>query len=132
VALPYVAHRHHLPQTRHDAAAVLAQRPEQLTSPLREHAAALRALVAALVGSGLLARPVPPLLARPSTDLPRAIPVPVMRPAERATHCRPALIAAPRPVVPVPVTRLEADQEPDDEALEAEAIGEAVAVGRVG
>ncbi|WP_433291907.1 hypothetical protein ACQPZQ_03330 [Pseudonocardia sp. CA-142604] len=132
VALPHVAEWHHLTKTHYDAAAVLAQPPEQLTSPLREHAAALRALVAALVGSGLLARPVPPLLARPSTDLPRAIPVPVMRPVDRATQFQPVLIAAPRPVVPVPVSRLEPDLEPDDEALEAEAIGEAVAVGRAG
>jgi hypothetical protein len=131
VALPYVAHWHHIATARHDAAAVLAQPPEQLISPLREHAAALRALVAALVGSGLLARPVPPLLARP-TDRSRAIPVPAMRPAERASPFQPVLIAAPRPVVPVPVPRLEPDLEPDDEALEAGADGAAVAAGRAG
>lgn len=132
VALPHVAQWHQLTTTHHDAAAVLAQPPEQLTSPLREQAAALRALVAALVGSGLLARPIPPLLARPSTDLPRAILVPVMRPAGPATQFQPVLIAAPRPVVPVPVPRLEPELEPDDEVLEAEAIGEAVAAGRAG
>ena len=132
VALPHVVQWHHLTKTHHDAAVVLAQPPEQLTSPLREHAAALRALVAALVGSGLLASRVPPLLARPSTDLPRPIPVPVVRPAERATQLQPVLIAAPRPVVPMPVPRLEPALEPDDEALEAEATGEAVAAGRAG
>ena len=127
VALPHVAQWHHLAKAGHDAAAVLAQPPEQLPSPLREHATSLRALVAALVGSGLLARPVPPLLARPSTDRPRAIPVPAVRPAER-------VIAVPRPVVPVPVPapRLEPDLEPDDEALAAEAAGAAVAAGRAG
>jgi hypothetical protein len=132
VALPHVAHWHRLAGARHDAAAVLAQPPEQLTSPLREHAAALRALVAVLVESGLLARPAPPLLARPSTDRPRVIPVPTMRPAERATPFHPVLIAAPRPVVPVPVPRLEPDMEPDDDTLEAEATGAAVAAARAG
>jgi hypothetical protein len=132
VALPYVAQWHHLAKAGHDAAVVLAQPPEQLASPLREHATALRALVTALVGSGLLARPVPPLLARPSTDLPRAVPVLVTRRAERSTPFRPVLIAAPRPVVPVPVPRLEPDLEPDDEALEAEAFRAAVAAGRAG
>jgi hypothetical protein len=132
VALPHVARWHHLTKVSHDAAAVLAQSPEQLSSPLREHAAALRALATALVGSGLLARPVPPLITRPRTDPAMAIPVPAMRPAERATQFRPVLIAAPRPVVPVPVPRLEPESEPDDEALEAEAAGSAVAAGRAG
>jgi hypothetical protein len=132
VALPHIARWHHLAKAGHDAAAVLAQPPEQLTSPLRELATAMRTLVTALVGSGLLARPVPPLLARPSADRPRAIPVPAIRPAERAAHFQPVLIAAPRPVVPVPVPRLGPDLEPDDEALEAEAAGAAVAAGRAG
>ncbi|HEY4421371.1 MAG TPA: hypothetical protein VGN22_17735 [Pseudonocardia sp.] len=132
VTLPHVVQWHHITTTHHLAAAVLAQPPEQLTSPLREHAAALRALVTALIGSGLLTRPVPPLLARPSTDLPWATAVPVMRPAGRAAQFQPVLIAAPRPVVPVPVPRHEPGPEPDDEALEAEATGEAVAAGRAG
>jgi len=132
VALPHVAQWHHLARAGHDAAAVLAQPPEQLPSPLREHATALRALVTALVGSGLLARPVPPLLARPSADRTQAIPVPAMRPAARAAQIQPVLIAAPRPVVPVPVPRLRPDLEPDDEALEAEAAGAAAAAGRAG
>jgi hypothetical protein len=132
VALPHVAHWHQLAKARHDAAVVLAQPPEQLPHPLRAHAAALRALVAALVGSGLLARPVPPLLVRPSSDRGPAKPIPAARRVERSVPLHPLLVAAPRPVVPAPVSRLEPDPEPDDEALEAEAGGAGVPAGRVG
>jgi hypothetical protein len=132
VVLPHIARWHGLADSRDDAAGVLAQPPERLAPPLRAYAAALRALVAAVVGSGLLNAPVPPLLTRPRTEPLRPAPVRVGRPVVRSVPFRPVPVAAPHPVVPVPVPLVATEPEPDDEALEAEPVRASVAAGRAG
>lgn len=132
VVFPRIDRWHDLADSRNDAAAVLAQPPDRLARPLRAYAYALRALVGAVLGSGLLDAPVPPLLTRPRTELLRAAPRQVERPVERSAPFRPVLVAAPRPVVPVPVPVAATEPEPDDEALEAEPVRAGAAAGRAG
>jgi hypothetical protein len=133
VVLPRIDRWHDLADSRNDAAAVLAQPPDRLARPLRAYAAALRALVGAVLGSGLLDAPVPPLLTRPRTEPLRTVPRQVPRRVERSVPFRPVLVAAPRSVVPVPGPLAATDPtEPDDEALEAEPVRAGAAAGRAG
>lgn len=126
VVLPHVPRWHDRVLPHDDAAAVLAQVSEHLTRPLRAYATALRTLAAAVVGSGLLGSPVPPLLALPRAAPQRGLPEPV----QRAEPFRPVLLTTPRSVVPVPVSRVAPAPEPDDEAIEAEPVRAGVAAGR--
>jgi len=99
VALPHVR-RWFAADARGEAAAVLAYPAERLPPDARGYAAALRRIVAALVGSGQLQRGVPPLVSRPVTT---------------------ALWRGLRPVGPASADpAFPARAEPDDEALEAE------------
>jgi hypothetical protein len=126
VVLPHVPRWHDRALPHDDAAALLAQTQEHLTRPLRGYATALRMLAAAVVGSGLLGRPVPPLLALPMATPERSRPQPV----QRAEPFRPVLLTTPRSVVLVPVSRAAPAPEPDDEAIEAEPVRAGVAAGR--
>jgi len=101
VALPHVR-RWVGADPRAEAAAVLAYPPERLPADVRGYAAALLRVVSALVGSGRLQRPEPPLVTRPAA-LWRGLrpPAPVGR---RPTHGRPVAV------------------EPDDEALERQPV----------
>jgi hypothetical protein len=114
-----------LPQVRHwrgaavkdEAATVLALNSIYLLEPLQAYASALRVLVAALTGTGVLQRSSPPMVSRPITEGLW----PGLRSAERVTPLRPI----PFTPLPAPVTRpparptSEATNELDDEALEA-------------
>ncbi len=124
VVLPHVPRWHDRAPQHDDAATVLAQASEQLTRPLRAYAAALRTLAAGVVGSGLLGRAVPPLLALPVAAPRRSRPEPL----HRAEPFRPVLLTPPRPITPVPLSR--AAPEPDDEEIEAEPVRAGVAAGR--
>lgn len=115
-----------LPQVPHwrgtavpnEAATVLALNSIYLLEPLQAYAAALRVLVAALTGTGVLQRSAPPMVSRPITEGLW----PGLRTAERGT---PPLRPIPRTPLPAPVNRpparpgSEAHTELDDEALEA-------------
>jgi hypothetical protein len=142
VVLPHVGRWHDLADSRVEAATVLAQPVEHLARPLRAYAAALRHLVAAVVGSGQLDRPVPPPVTRPrAVELWRGL-----RPVERSVPLRPILLARPAPAVLLPVAgRRRPDQpcgapprlrphdpEPDDETLEADPAQATAAAGRAG
>jgi hypothetical protein len=117
VVLPHVARWHGLAVPRDEAAAVLALPSDHLTSPVRVYAAALRTLVGALAGSGLLERTAPPLITRPQTvTLWRGL-----QPVERVAPTRPVRLGA---VTPEP--------ELDDEAIEAGPVRPAVGAGRAG
>ncbi|WP_211174815.1 hypothetical protein [Pseudonocardia xinjiangensis] len=126
VVLPHVPRWHDRAPQHDDAAAVLAQASEQLTRPLRAYAAALRTLAAGVVGSGLLGRAVPPLLALPVAAPRRSRPEPLRRPEPP----RPVLLTPPRSVAPVPLSRVAPGPEPDDEEIEAEPVRAGVAAGR--
>lgn len=132
VVLPHVDCWHDLADPLDEAPAVLAQPAEHLTGSLHSYASALRTLVTALVASGLLTRPVPPLLTRATTARPQVVPGLLERPVFRRTPVRPAPVAVPHPVAPVALPRVAPEPEPDDEALEAELGRVGVAAGRAG
>lgn len=121
VPLPHVADWHAGADVRAEAGRVLALPPGLLTPPQRAYATALRALVKALITAGLLERSTPPLVIAPRTvALWRGL-----HPVERIAPPRPASPTTPDPAAPVAPSRQE---EPDDEALEAEP----AAAGRAG
>jgi hypothetical protein len=96
-----------------EAAAVLAETPDQLDPTLRPYSAALRAVVAALVDSGQLSRGTPPMVIRPLRGRER-----VSRPEPgyaRATPGRHRL-RAETPIADRPAAGYA---EQDDETIEA-------------
>jgi hypothetical protein len=97
VELPHVVRWHGAADAGGEAALVLAHSVEHLPRPLRAYAVALRLLVTAVAGSGLLDRPAPPVVSGPRTvELWRGL-----GSVERAVPLRPVLLAAPEPRVPV-------------------------------
>jgi hypothetical protein len=135
VALPHVPEWRASTDPREEAARVLAQPVERLPRPLRAYAVALRHLVNAVVGSGLLTRAAPPSVTVPRSSEPWW----GLRPVPRPAPPRPVLLHAPPRTVPIPlagrpgalVSRPRAT-EPDDEMLEAEATGAVAVAGRAG
>lgn len=136
VLLPQMARRHVIPLD--EAAAVLAQPASHLPRAVRPYAAALREIVAALVGSGQLLRATPPAVVVPRTaGTARA----AVRPIDRAVPPRPRLLsavdrtpagmdpAAPNPAAPNPATP---SREPDDDDLESDLLRVLVGAGRAG
>jgi hypothetical protein len=132
VVVPHVARWAGRSASPDDVATLLGIKPERLPREQRAAAAAIRAVATALVGTGLLERPRPPVVARPlpsrGPEAPRPLAVAelplVVVPALRGT-------VPPRPVVPGRVTlgatgiRIEPRIRPDldDEALEAALLG---------
>jgi hypothetical protein len=117
VVVPHLACWSGVAAPSDEIALLLGLPPAHLPAPLRAYAAAMRGIAAAVVGSGQLTLPSPPLLRRAPVrrapvlpPLPAAIPVPASRPE---LHRRSRSVA----------------DGPDDEALEA--AGFAVA-GRAG
>ncbi|WP_219413308.1 hypothetical protein [Pseudonocardia nigra] len=126
VTLPHVGRWHGAPTPSEEAAAVLALPAHHVTRPLRAYAAALRLVVAAVVGSGLPARSAPPTLIRPRPTAPAHAP----RVIRRAAPVRPARLLGPAPVRAEPL--LPAAPEPDDDTLEADHLRSTAAAGRAG
>jgi hypothetical protein len=76
IVLPHVPHWADLSHPPDEATVLLAQRPTHLPLVLRGYADGLRLAVAALIRSGTLRRPEPPLLNWPPTTPPRPAPPP--------------------------------------------------------
>lgn len=146
VLLPDVARWHGLVRPLDEVGTLLAQPVEHLPRPMRSYTSALRLLAAAVLRSGQLGRPVPPLVGAP---VPQHVRQPAqVRPEPRVdagAGVRPVLLSAPRPVRPIRLADLSASGrvalpgrvapavdpalDLDDEALEA---ATCVAAGQVG
>lgn len=93
VLIPFVEHWQGDSPVLDEAAAVLGYPAEQLPPVLRSYAAAIRTIAAAVLRSGQLHRPTPPLARARTTTLWHGL-----LPVERPTPPRPALVAVPPPV----------------------------------
>lgn len=103
-----------------EAAAVLGYPAEQLPRPLRSYAAAIRTIAAAVLRSGQLHRPTPPLARTRTVRLWHGL-----LPVERPTPPRPVLVAVPPPArlrrADGPGPLVPVHDRTDDEALDAPA-----------
>lgn len=144
VLLPHVERWDGRDRSSDEVAPLLGQAFDHLSRPLQSYAAALRLVTAAVLRSGLLTMPAPPMVVRPrSVELWRGL-----LPVERTAEVRPILLAAPPRALAVPVPTVSVfaalggghdvagpdalrlhdsphDDEPDDDALEAAGAGRA-------